>query len=180
MKREDFKPLAENTKKALEAFKTTCKENILKTVGLEIQQTKDDIIELFCKATHKLASSILVELNPHSINKKYIRILSLMCIQKNPNCLNRTGMDRVTFYETFKEHTLDELELFNGSNNNYTDQNAVDELILYDKLRLLLSNAFHVPLEKLLKVHHFKTTEKQLVDLFTNGSIADKTAEMSM
>jgi hypothetical protein len=120
----------------------------LKTVDLEIKQTQDEIMALFCTATKKLATSTLVEMNPPSMTSNHIRILALMCIQKNPSCLNRTGMDRLQFYKKYKEIILVSMELFNGSNNNYAEQTHVDELQLYDKLRVILSNVFHVAWEK--------------------------------
>ena len=78
-------------------------------------------MDLFCNSCCKLASSILLEKNPHSLSKKHIRVLSLLCIQLNVPCLNHTGMERTTFYKHYKECTNDTEEVFAGTNTvSYT------------------------------------------------------------
>ena len=179
---DDFTALSDDCSTAMKIYQERVKQNIIKTVDLEIKNTELEIKQLFCTACHKVASSLLLEKNPLSLSKKQSRNLSLLCIQAEPLQLIPTGMDRIEFYEKFQAASKDpEVDPVNGPTNlSPEDKKEVEDLQLRDKLRNLLDNIFRSPWSKLQKVQRLKETEKQLATFFTEGTLEQVTEDTAM
>lgn len=145
--------------------------------GFPISITAKNLITV--NIIYKLASSTLLEKNPHSLSKTHIRVLSLLCMQLNAPILKHTGMERTTFHKQHKTCTNDTEAAFDGNNMKADEADEATNLNITDKLRALIENMFLVPWNKILKVHNCKETEKTLADLFTNDTLEDKTTEVA-